>query len=189
MEGFPSWTTIGQCGGTDHLYPVQKQLSSKRNAEHIDALTLAVPVSVRVLCSGHYNETCRSALFSGHWLELGYMWQGPTSPGWGLALPPSSHFNLGHWQRSKKISELWLFEGQAEGSRTSYLSSSDHFWVLYTLLYFHWMLSAASMKWALPSSFPQENEVLYCQGSSRKQMAYPDTLIEKSLRNGLFTEV
>lgn len=52
MEGFPPWETIGQCGGTDHLCPVQKQLSSKRNAEHIDALTLAVPVPVRALYSG-----------------------------------------------------------------------------------------------------------------------------------------
>lgn len=51
MKGFPPWETVGPCRGTDHLCPVQKQLSSKRNAKHIDALTLAVPV-LRVLCSG-----------------------------------------------------------------------------------------------------------------------------------------
>lgn len=66
MEGFPPWETIDQCGRSNHLHPAQKQLSSKRNAEQIDTMTLAVPVPVRILCSGHYNETCRSALFSGH---------------------------------------------------------------------------------------------------------------------------
>lgn len=51
LERFPPWETISQCGGTDHLGPVQRQLSSKRNAENIDILTLAVPVLVRILCS------------------------------------------------------------------------------------------------------------------------------------------
>lgn len=51
MEGFPPWETVGPGRGTNHLRPVQKQLSSKRNAKHIDSLTLAVPV-LRILCSG-----------------------------------------------------------------------------------------------------------------------------------------
>lgn len=65
LEGFPPWETIGQCGDTGHLGPVQKQLSSQRTAEHIGTLTLTVSVIRTLSVPEPGNGTCRSALLCG----------------------------------------------------------------------------------------------------------------------------
>lgn len=99
------------------------------------------------------------------------------SSDWSPALFPATHPSQGHWQGSRKIP---VFGGQAERNRTreviSYLASTAVCQAL------HWVLCKFSVislnflniptRCVLLSPFCKETKVLYCQGYSKKEMAY-----------------